>query len=208
MRTRRLWTCALMVIVAVAAIAGCQVSTNDEPVAVGPIFDDLLEPTTTTSPTTTPDGATRQVTVYFLRSTDTGDRLAGVLREVAVDAGPAQILTNLFDVRPDATKSAEERELTSAIPASAELLSTQVRPGSVPGTTELVVDTRGLFGAQGPVGPSSRDAVAQIVYTATGVDDIREVRFLNEGEEVPVLIGTGETAERAVNRQDYRNLAS
>lgn len=202
--TRRITMTVLAAAVAVLAVGGCQVSTNDEPVAVGPIFDNLLEPTTTTTTTTSPEDATRQVTVFFVRTTDDGVRLVGVQRAVAVDAGPVQVLTNLFDSRPDGTKSAEEVGLSSAIPASAELLSAEV----VPGSTELEVDTRGLFGPTGPVGSVSRDAVAQIVYTATGLEDVNSVRFLNDGADVTVIIGTGESVERPVNRNDYQNLTS
>lgn len=195
------------VLIAIGAIAGCQVSTDDEPAAVGPIFNDLLETTTTSSAVSAPDGATRPVTVYFLRSEQSSDRLLlfPVQRSVAIDAGPTQILTNLFDQRPDGTERVGEAGLSSAIPETATLLSAQVTPG----TSTLVVDTEGLFGAQGPVGPASRDAAAQIVYTATELDNVNEVRFLSNGEAIGVLIGSGETAEeRAVNRNDYANLTS
>lgn len=201
---RRLVLVIVAVVVAVTTVGACQVSTNDEPVAVGPIFDDLLDSTTTTSPTSTTDGATKLATVYFLRTTEAGDRfLVGVQRSVAVDARPLQVLTNLFDQRPDGTERVGEAGLTSAIPQSAQLLSAEVAPG----TSTLVVDTEGLFGSDGTVGPASRDAAAQIVFTATGLEGVSEVTFLNAGSEpVGVLIGSGETAERPVTRKDYENL--
>lgn len=200
---RRLLVVIVAIAVAVTAVGGCQVSTNDEPVAVGPIFDDLLSSTTTTSPTPSTDGATKPVTVYFLRSTDAGERLYGVQRSVAVDARPLQVLNNLFDQRPDGTERVGEAGLTSAIPQSAELLSADVAPG----TSTLIVDTEGLFGTDGTVGPASRDAAAQIVFTATGLEGVSEVTFLNSGSEpIGVLIGSGEVAERPVTRMDYENL--
>lgn len=195
---------ALAFAAVVLVVSACQVSTNDEPAAVGPIFDELLQPTTTTSPTPTTDGATRLVTAYFLRSTEGGERLVGVQRSVAVDAGPTQVLTNLFDQRPDGTERVGEAGLSSAIPQSAALTSAEVRPG----TSTLVVDTEGLFGAESPIGPASRDAAAQIVFTATGLDGVSDVAFLNEGEDIGVLIGSGELAERPVARSDYENLVS
>lgn len=201
---RRLALVVAALVVAVAALGGCQVSTNDEPVAVGPIFDDLLNSTTTSSSPATTDGATKPVTVYFLRTSDAGERfLVGVPRSVAVDAQPLQVLTNLFDQRPDPTERLGEANLSSAIPQSAELLSAEIAPGS----STLVVDTEGLFGADGTVGPASRDAAAQIVFTATGLEGVSSVTFLNNGSEpTGVLIGSGEVVERPVSRVDYENL--
>lgn len=199
----RLWRLAIVIAVGIL-LGACQVSTNDEPAAVGPIFDDLLQTTTTTTTSPTTIGATRNVTVFFLRTTDAGERLFGVLRAVPVDAGPRQVLNNLFEQRPDGTERAGEAGLSSAIPQGAELLGTELRRG----TSTLVVDTNGLFGGESPVGPASRDAAAQIVFTATGLDGVSEVAFLNNGSEISVLIGTGEVAERPVSRADYESLES
>lgn len=191
----------IAVIIASVLVGACAVSTNDEPVAVGPVFDDFLEPTTTTT-TTTPETATKVVPVYFLRSVDNEVEVVAVERSVAVDAGPQQILTNLFKVRPDGQERPDEAGLSTAIPQTAELISAEI----VSGNDLLVVDTRGLFSPDGVIGNELRNALAQIVWTATEIDGVRRIQFQNDGELFNAIIGNGEQAEGAVTRQQYRQL--
>jgi spore germination protein GerM len=191
-----------LLVLCAAFLLGCSVPTNNQPVSVGPIFDDLLEPTTTTT-TTSPDNPTREVTVYFLRSSSGDVTVVSVPRVVAVDAGPTQILNNLFNVRPDGEQREAETDLTTAIPSSAELISAEL----VDGTGLLEINTRGLFGEDGLTGSELRNALAQIVWTATEIRGIGEVRFQHEGTTRDPIIGNGETTEGAVTRRQYSELA-
>lgn len=190
-------------LLALSVIAGaCTVSTNEEPVEVSSeLFDPLL--TTTSSTTTTlPGNATKEVTEYFIRTTDNVTELIEVRRELDVDAGVQAILADLFSRRPDrdGDERAQEAGLSSAIPESAELVDATIQPGSA----TLVIDARGLFGPDGIQGSSLANALAQIVWTAiAGSDDVREVTFQNDGQKVPALTGSGENTEEPVDRGDY-----
>lgn len=194
---------SVLLIVAATVLAGCTVSTNAEPVALGEdLFEPVLTTTTTTTSTTTPEAVTKTVTVYFLRVSDGTTTLEGVPREVDVGAASQEILNNLFTQRPNPTERPAENGLTSAIPESAELLSA----ANVPGTTRLIVDVRGLFGEGGIQGTPLRNALAQIVWTATQSSGVSEVSFRNDGEPVLAVVGSGETSDQPVGRSDYQSL--
>lgn len=193
------WTIAALLVslLTVVAFTGCSVTTNDHPEAVGPIFDPLQEPTTTTT-TTIAEGPSRSYSLFYLQSSgDSSVKLATVDRDLPIDSSPQQVLTNLFESRPDAGDP-DEAELFSAIPDSAELLSAELEPN----TTNLIVDTRGL----GLQGEELRRAAAQIVFTATSLRSVSSVTFRDDGNPVGILIGSGEPVDRAVSRSDYTEL--
>lgn len=198
MRCRRVVAVAALVL----AAGACTVSTNEEPVAIGDPFG-LLEPTTTTS-TSAPEAVTKQATVYFLRPSEGAISLSPVTREVAVNADIQEILGNLFSVRPDGDERPAEDGLTSAIPESAVLLGTS-RAGTE--GSRLIVDVRGLFGNDGIQGNDLRNALAQIVWTATEDVGVRDVTFRNNGVEVDAIVGNGQIADGPVNRNDYQSLS-
>ena len=191
-------------ILALVLAGACSVPTNEEPVAVEDVFDRLVQTTTTSSPTSTPEDVTRAVEVYFLRSSDDSTRLVAVERDVPVEAGAAIVLTNLFTMPPASGDDAPiaERGLSSAIPETATLLSAELSSG----TSRLVVDTQGLFGPRGVQGTGLRNALAQIVCTATDLGTVAEVSFQNEGSPVSAIVGGGETADGAVDCDDYQTL--
>ncbi len=197
-RWRRRLLCTLVAPLLLAAGA-CTVPNNDEPVELsGSVPFGLLE-TTTTASTTVPEAVTKAVTVYFLDTTDGGTELTPVPRNVDVAAGIQEVLAHLFTVRPDGGERPAEDGLTSAIPESAVLLSAS-RVGD---TNRLVVDVRGLFGNEGIQGDALRDALAQIVWTATEDPAVGEIVFRNNGQTVQALVDGGEVAEGAVNRNSY-----
>ncbi len=197
MTTRR----TIVLLMAALLAFGCSVSTNDEPVELG---SDLFEPLLT-APSTTSDIATPSVTkpedVYLLRVRGVSTALEAVPRDVDIDAGVQEVLGNLFTVRPDTEgeERADEAGLTTAIPESAELTGAALSPG----TTTLVVDVRGLFGQGGIQGNDLRDALAQIVWTATTDEAVANVTFRNDGSPVPAAIDDGETTDQPVTRGDY-----
>lgn len=196
---RRGLAVVLFTLVALLA-AACSVSTNDQPVALGSeLFEPLLTTTSTTSNTSSP-AVTKSEDVYLLRVRNGSTALVAVPRDVDVDAGVQEVLANLFSVRPDATgeERPDEVGLNSAIPETAQLLGAALSPG----TTTLIVDVRGLFGEGGIQGNDLRDALAQIVWTATAVD-VNNVLFRNDGNPVPAAIDNGETTDQPVTRGDY-----
>lgn len=176
----------------------CAVPTNEEPVELsGSVPFGLLDTTTTTS-TPSPESEVKQVIVYLLGTQDGTTILSPVPRSVDVSAGVQEVLANLFSQRPSDERPAEVG-LSSAIPESATLLSATPSPNR---PERLIVDVRGLFGSI--QGVDLRDALAQIVWTATeGGTGMREVVFRNDGADVQALVDELESTEGAVNRGDY-----
>lgn len=195
---RALLACLAGVLVA----TGCSVSTNDEPVAVGGVFDNVVQTTSTTSTTSMPPAATKPTMLYFLREAEGSTELVEVEREIAVGADVEQILSVLFKTQPGVGEGAtpDEEGLTTAFPDTATLLSADIESG----TRRLVVNTRGLFGAV--QSERLRNALAQIVWTATADPAVNEVLFQDAGERRQAIAGSGELVEDAVDRGDYRTL--
>jgi len=194
---RRLLAVALLLLTG-ALVAGCAVPTNEEPVELSGPFATL--PTTTTTSTTSPQAATKEIIVYMLRREEGATVLHPVPRSVDVDAGIQEILTNLF-TQPPTDERVTEVGLQTAIPSSAVLLSAQ---RSTTAAERLIVDVRGLIGSQGIQGDTLRNALAQIVWTATEVGSgFTEVAFRNDGEAADVLVDQLETTGEPVRRSDY-----
>jgi len=190
---------AALVAAALLLAAACEVPTNDDPVELSGPFA-TLETTTTLSPTA-PEADARPVPVYVLRAEGGSTVLQAVERSVPVEAGIEAVLRALFTQPPGDLPG--EEDLSSAIPPSATLLSAE-RSAVAP--TRLIVDVRGLF--QGVQGPTLRNALAQIVWTATeegtGFD---EVVFRNDGQPADALVDDLETTSEPVRRRDYAQRA-
>jgi spore germination protein GerM len=189
------------VVLVVLVTGACSVSTDEDPQAAGDLFAQLVETSTTTTSTTAPENVTKPATVYFLNTTDGTTELVPVERDVAVAAGMQEILSNLFTVPPGPKRPRTEWGLSSAIPDSATLLSATVTPG----TSRLVVDVNGLFG--GIQGTQLRNALAQIVWTATESPEVSEVSFRSNGSAVAATVGSGELVDGPVERNDYTTLS-
>lgn len=193
---------AAVTIAMVLAVGGCSVSTNDEPQAAGNLFGTFLESTTTTTPTSTPEAAGKTEPLYFLETTEGATRLKFAERTFEMDADIEDVLASLFTVLPDTegAERPEERGLTSAIPETAVLQEATLSADS----TVLIIDVSGLFGSID--GTNLRNALAQIVWTATEPQEIRSVLFRRNGEPFTAIVGNGGEVERAVDRRDYTNL--
>lgn len=175
----------------------CAVPTNDDPVELS---GSIVPDTTTSTSTTSPETATREAVVYMLETSDSGTVLRRVPREVEVGSGVQGVLANLFTVRPRPDVPLEV-DLNSAIPESATLLSAATDPED---PTLLVVDVRGLFGNEGVQGATLRNALAQIVWTATEGDPTLRVVFRQDGERRQALVDNLESTDEAVDRDDYQ----
>lgn len=182
---------------AVAALAlatACEVPTNDQPVELSGPFASLE---TTTTSTAAPQGDAREVPVYMLRTQGGSTRLERVDRTVDLDADVEDILRALFTQPP----GEDEGGLSTAIPSSAALLSAE---RSANEGSRLIVDVRGLFGDQGVQGPTLRNALAQIVWTATEPQTgYEEVLFRNDGQPADALVDQLESKSEPVTRADY-----
>lgn len=188
----------LLGLAALTLVGACTVPTNDEPVELS---GSIVPETTTSTSTTAVSEDSRQVVVYMLSTTDGTTTLRPVPRSVDFGSGVQGVLNNLFTQRPS-SEVPSEVGLTSAIPESSTLLSATVDPGN---PDRLVVDVRGLFGIEGPQGATLRNALAQIVWTATeGDSGIDEVVFRQEGEPRQALLDNLESTTDPVDRSDYR----
>jgi len=189
---------ALVTALALLAVSGCDVPTNDEPTELSGPFSRL--DTTTTSSTTSPQVDGREAIVYMLRAEDGATVLESITRRVDSEGGVQENLRNLFS-QPPATDDPAEADLTTAIPAGATLLAAEA---SAVDADRLIVDVRGLFGDQGPQGVTLRNALAQIVWTATHpTTGFTEVVFRNDGQPADALVDNLETTGDAVSRDDY-----
>jgi hypothetical protein len=136
-------------------------------------------------------GSTR---VYLVAEHDDGERL---LRSVqrGVDATPTPALEELFKGANDEEDAAG---LGSALPAGLQLLS--ARP--VAGTLQVDVSEQLLD----LPAPTLILAVAEIVFTASELDGVREVRLKVNGQNRPWPDGRGELQTRTLTVYDYPGL--
>lgn len=192
------WLLALLAVLAL--LGGCGLSEHGEPQAIAPenLPPGLLEPNPVSSTTLPQSPGTTTVIVYFLVRDGDGERLARVEREVANATEPGNRIGALFSQPP----TEAEEGLTTSIPADTVLVDVPVVDDEA---NELVVDlSNELFSIQG-VGLAK--AFAQIVYTVTEVDGVRQVRFLVDGRPYRAPDAEGVEKEGAVTRLDYAALA-
>lgn len=175
--------------------AGCGLSANDEPQAIeaGDVPADLLNPNPPTS-TTLSDLPTGFVTVYLIVQEGDTTRLSPVQRDVADPTSRGAAITALLEP----TSSQEQEEgLSSSIPSDTVLLDTTF----VQDDRELVVNLSGaLFDIQGK---ELANAFAQLVWTVTELDGVRQVRFKVDGEAYRAPNAEGIEQDGAVTRSDY-----
>lgn len=193
-----LWLLSMVVLVAAPS---CTVPVNDEPVELS---GSIVPETTTSTTTTTPTSDARPIVVWMLAVEEGTTTLRDVPRTIEVGTGVQGVLANLFNQRPSEDEPAEQG-LTTAIPDSAELLS------ATPAADDaglLVVEVRGLFGDAGVQGATLRNALAQIVWTATAPNTgIESVVFRQDGERREALVDDLESTSHPVRRRDYERVS-
>jgi hypothetical protein len=78
------------------------------------------------------------------------------------------------------------------------------QPVSLQAGGTVVIDlSRAFFGVQSD---SQKKAVAQIVLTVTGVEGVKGVRLLIEGQRTPLPVRDGRLSDELLDRNDYRDL--
>ena len=177
-------------IAGLALLAACSIQPDTAPRAIPADERGLLDPLTPEGGEA--DGSTR---VFLVVDTDDGE---AQLRAVArgVDATPTAALTELFKGVND---QEDEAGLSTAIPAGLVLLGAR----SIAGTLQVDVSEEILD----LPGPALELAVAEIVFTASELDGVREVRLKVNGQNREWPDGGGELQNRALTAYDYPGLA-
>ena len=182
----------LLVGLGLLVAAGCGVPEDDDPQALTPEevpFDLLSTPTTTTEPVEVLPPS-RRANLFFVN----GDgEVTAVSREVADQSAEAAIEALLAT-----DTSGLDPGLTSNIPPETTLLDITQDDDM------LTVDLSEQFGDV--VGGGFRSAVAQIVFTATELEDIVSVAFRVDGERITVPDEDGAAQSAPVTRNDYDSL--
>jgi len=181
-------------VLALALLGGCGIESDSSPreLAEDQVPEELVAPITTTTEAGS-DAPTRTREIWFLSD----DMLRSTPREVEVRAGIAGAIEAVL-----AGPSPQEQtaSLTTSIPAGTELL--EVRQAEDSGL--LTIDLTDELQLQ--EGSELRNAVAQLVYTATSFNDTSDqVRFQIDGQVVSVPADEGATAS-VVTRADYADL--
>ena len=188
MRRLALGVAAVLVVVA----AGCGVPEDDQPQELSA---EQVPPGLLTTPTTTSVPAQvlppeRQADLYFV---DTDGKVASIIGEVE-DQSAEAVITALLETDPTSLDGG----LTSNIPPGTTLLDISVDDDV------LTVDLSEQFTTIS--GGGFIAAVAQIVFTASGLEGINAVSFRREGERIDVLDEDGATQSDPVTPNDYETL--
>jgi len=178
-----------------AALSACALPDDDKPRLVA--AEDA--PIDLSPPSSAPGGGTsgdESVNVFFIDSET--QKLEVRVRRVDVETPQAGIEALLEGLMPS-----EQDALDTAIPEDTRLRIGPVLDGNV-----LVVDLTPALpgGIQSVLGTTQLQAFAQLVQTVTAFSGVQSVRFLVEGEVIPVPTDNGPVTE-PVTREDYRSLA-
>jgi spore germination protein GerM len=135
--------------------------------------------------------------VYFLRDDPETGASQTIPVSRSVDSTPEAVLSALFDGRTDVET---EDGLRTSIPTGTELLGARI----VAQRTLQVDVSEQIFDAESE---AQIEAVAQIVYTATALQDVERVRLLVEGEPRDWLVGDGSLVSGTLTRSMYPGFA-
>jgi hypothetical protein len=176
---RRLLGIVLTVSVAVA-LAGCGVPIDSQPAALsraGVPFG-LLEPTSPTTSSTTTPSVEVPVRIYLIGP---NGHVAPVARDVPVSAPDLQTVIEALVAGP--TDAEAGAGYQSAIPAQTTVIGASIASGIA--TINLGADFGQLVGTQ------QIQAVAQLVFTASGLPGVSGVTFELDGLAVDVPVASG-----------------
>ncbi|HVM55798.1 MAG TPA: GerMN domain-containing protein [Acidimicrobiales bacterium] len=178
---------ALLVLVTAAA---CGVRSTGQAATAGPdrVPYDLLAPEGATTTTTLPELASRQVQVWLVAE----GRILGVNREVATPVRIGRVVDALLAGPTDAEVAVG---LRSAIPGDDVVREAVIADGVA------TIDLVSAF-ADAPAREQLL-ALAQLVYTATGLADVYAVAFELDGVAVDVPRADGSLSNGPVTRFDY-----
>lgn len=194
--TRRLTIASLVLALGLGlALGACGIPADERArtLAAEEVPYGLLDEAPADAPTTTEQQVAKvNVVVYFLA----GEHLQPAPRAVAEPATPMRAVTALLG---GPTEQEAVNGLRTAINPTTEAAVTRPSPELV------VVDLSSAFAAV-PT-QEQRFALAQIVFTATGLPGVTGVRFTLAGAPVEVPLPDGTLTSSPVGRNAFANLA-
>jgi spore germination protein GerM len=186
---------AIVAVTAALLLAACGVPADSSPQLLDEtaLPPELADPGTTTTTTEIPAAAVIQ-SVYFF---DDEDLLAETEREVPAPVDAHEVLDVLF-VGPTEQES-DDLLLRSSIPNNAVILDTE--------QSDVVLTVNLAAGSLEEIeGELQKSAIAQIVFTATGIEGIEGVLIQIDGEVRQLPTDESDSHEdQPVRRADYRS---
>lgn len=175
------------IVVAMLALVACAPEGRVRTLSPDELPTDLYA-----SPSPVPTAApARDVSIWFVRD----DRLVSVVRQASGTGSLAEFALRAVIEGP--TPEETDDGVSSAIPDGAELLEVMVEEGIA--TVNLSKEFE--LGAE----DVQLLRLGQVVYTVTGLSDVRRVRFMIDSEPASVVSQDG-TAHEDVGRSDYSRL--
>jgi hypothetical protein len=178
---------ALAVVVVAMLLAACGVEAQDQAQELDPesVPFDLLDPEA-------PGVSVPPMGNFFVIFLVEGGELIDATRAVRARPTVARAL-KVLERGPTSDEFAAG--ITTAIPPGSEIRRVTVRNHTA------IVDVSERF--EENVRGQEALALAQVVYTATGLEGVNRVRFRLEGEPTVVPRGNGTQTSRPVDRNDY-----
>lgn len=199
---------ALAVLLVLAGVSACGLSTNDEPETIrDSVPPDLLDTETAEGgtqaggTTSTEPAETETVQIWFLETDELGNaRVVMRPRQVPRPATPIQVLETLITEPP--TELERLRGISTDIPEDVTVTDTP-RLRSDDGV--LIVNLSDDF--YDLQGETARNAFAQIVFTATELPNVSRVQFERDGEVFNAVDGEGQSSREPLGQAAFANLA-
>jgi hypothetical protein len=200
---------ALLVALFLLGSAGCGIPEDNEPRAIAEDLTEELQGAQAGEAADNPVVGTDWIVYVVETDPITGDRRLARTRAAGAPTGtpdPHRLLTQLLLTRDESLDNVAgpEAGLSNQIPADLELVDYRINEAG----DEHILTLSPEFG--GVLGDTQRLAVAQLVYTATEVGGIQDVRFRTgetweDSQELPVP-GLDNELQDSVNREDYDDL--
>ena len=198
MTGRRAASLAAAALLAVAALAGCGIQSDDGPreLAADDVPFGLLEPTTTSTSTTEPGAGRTNVDVFLVR-----DELLEPQTRPVAEQTPRGALESLLG---DIAAEEDRKGFRTAIPVDTRLRDLRQPTGSPTVVVDLSDEFLSIQGSQ------QIKALAQVVCTLTDQrfdgPRITGVRFAFEGQMADVPNGDSELTSEPLTCQSYAAL--
>jgi spore germination protein GerM len=186
---------AIVALTAALLLAGCGVPADSSPQLLDEtaLPPELADPGTTTTTTETPATAVSQPVYFF----DDENLLAEIEREVPRPVAAQEVLEVLF-VGPTEQES-DDLLLRSSIPNNAVIVNTEL-------SNDVLTVNLAAGSLEEIEGELQKSAIAQIVYTATGIEGIDAVLIQIDGEVRQLPTDESDSHEdQPVRRADYRS---